>query len=238
MTVAASGSHHNWAGLQAPATFPFPAMRVLVRADTACFTRAEFPSERVSYPLPTPSALVGALSSVFWKPQFRWVVEAVDVLRPIHWTTQQRNEVNTVQSIRSAGSRYDVEDMRVQRQTLMLRDVAYRIHANIWVHPEAREQNPAKWRDQFNRRVARGAYFRPPYLGMREHVADFTPDDPAQAPIDRTENLGLMLHTIHVDEATGAERYTWFQANLVRGTLRVPRAGLALADAAAAAVTR
>jgi CRISPR-associated protein Cas5d len=44
-------------------------MPVIVTADTACFTRAEFPSERVSYQVPTPSALVGALSAVFWKPQ-------------------------------------------------------------------------------------------------------------------------------------------------------------------------
>ncbi len=69
----------------------------------------------------------------------------------------------------------------MQRQTLMLRDVAYRIHANLWVHPEARDE-PAKWRDQFRRRITRGAYYRPPYLGMREHVADFSADEPTLTP--------------------------------------------------------
>jgi len=231
--VRTPGSHHEWTGLTPPDRFPYPAMPVIVRADTACFTRAEFPSERVSYPVPTPSALVGALSSVFWKPQFRWVIESVDVLNPIQWGTQQRNEVNAVQSLRTAakGSRYDVEDMRVQRQTLMLRDVAYRIHANLWVHPEARDE-PAKWRDQFRRRITRGAYYRPPYLGMREHVADFSPDEPTLIPIPRTEDFGLMLHTICFDENSGAETYSWFRATMRAGRISVPRAGLTLAEAA------
>lgn len=232
MTAGSQSSPHDWTGMSVPESFRFPAMRVIVRADTACFTRAEFPSERVSYPVPTPTALVGVLSSVFWKPQFRWVVEAVDVLHPIRWVTQMRNEVGHVQSIRNVGGRYDVEDMRVQRQTLMLRDVAYRVHANIWVHPDARDQNPAKWRDQFHRRVDCGAYFRPPYLGMREHIADFAPDDTSLTPVSQSEDLGLMLHTIHFDDATGAESYTWFHARMIDGTVAVPSSGITLAQAA------
>ena len=231
MSTDPRSSHHDWTGLVPPATFEHPPLRVIVLADTACFTRAEFPSERVSYSVPTPTALVGTLSSVFWKPQFRWIIESVDVLRPIRWMTQQRNEVSDVQSLAKAasGSRYDVEDMRVQRQTMMLRDVAYRIHASIWQHPDA-EGTPAKWRDQFNRRVARGAYFRPPYLGMREHVADVLPDDPDLLPIASSQDLGLMLHTITYDEATGAEDYAWFHARLENGRMIVPRRGASLAD--------
>lgn len=232
MTDDAS-NHHDWGGLLPPERFRYPAMRAIVRGETACFTRAEFPSERVSYPVPTPSALAGLLSSVFWKPQFRWVVEAVDVLAPIRWVTQQRNEVGKALSLQTAtrGARYDVEDMRVQRQTLMLRDVAYRVHANVWVHPQARDE-PAKWRDQFMRRVNRGQYFRPPYLGMREHIADVFPDEPALAPIQRSEHLGLMLHTILFDPSTKEETYTWFDARLENGTMAVPRIGLTLAEAA------
>lgn len=233
---ADKGSHHDWAGLEPPDRFRFPAISVIVTAETACFTRAEFPSERVSYEVPTPSALVGALSSVFWKPQFRWIPESVDVLNPIRWVTQQRNEVSKVQSHRTAGTRYDVEDMRVQRQTLLLRDVAYRVRANIWVHPGAEEQNPAKWRDQFHRRIARGAYFRPPYLGMREHVADFRPDAPDRQRISLTEDLGLMLHSILFDDVTGAETYTWFHGRMEAGTVRFPAAGMSMTRTAASPV--
>lgn len=231
MTEVQRPSHHDWAGMNPPEQFPFPALRVIVKADTACFTRAEFPSERVSYAVPTPTALIGTLSSVFWKPQFRWVIESVDVLQPIRWVTQQRNEVGKVQSLATAagGERYDVDDMRVQRQTLMLRDVAYRVHAHIWQHPEA-EGAPAKWRDQFTRRVHRGAYFRPPYLGMREHVADVLPDDPALNAVPSSQDLGLMLHTITFDPTTGAESYSWFRARLESGSYTIPRHGMSLAD--------
>lgn len=232
-----NGPHHDWTGLVPPERFRYPAVVAIVTAETACFTRAEFPSERVSYQVPTPSALVGALSSVFWKPQFRWVVEAVDVLTPIRWATQMRNEVGEVQSLRQAGEGYDVEKMRTQRQTLMLRNVAYRVHANVWVHPRATEQDPAKWRDQFHRRVARGGYFRPPYLGMREHVADFRADDPARQPIPLTQDLGLMLHSIAFNETTGAETYTWFNARIDSGTVRYPRAGINMAAAIAGEAT-
>ncbi len=241
--TATMGSHHQWAGLEPPERFRFPAISVIVTADTACFTRAEFPSERVSYQVPTPSALAGALSSVFWKPQFRWIPESVDVLAPIRWVTQQRNELKHVQSLqrpvrkgRWAGEAYDVEgpDMRVQRQTLLLRDVAYRVRANIWVHPCADEQNPAKWRDQFHRRIARGAYFRPPYLGMREHVADFRPDEPDLVPISVSEDLGLMLHSVDHDQATGAETYTWFHGRMEAGKVLYPATGMTLTQAVAA----
>lgn len=233
MTHDVRNSHHDWTGLTPPDRFVFPAIPVIVKADTACFSRPDFPAERVSYPVPTPSSLTGVLSSVFWKPQFCWVIESVDVLRPIRWLTQQRNEVGTVQNLRTAGERYDVEDMRVQRQTLMLRDVAYRVRANVWVHPDAEERNPAKWRDQFQRRVKRGGYYRPPYLGMREHVADVLPDNPDLVPIDHTETLGIMLHSINFDSATGRESYTWFQGELIDGTVTFPRAGMSIAQAAA-----
>ena len=42
--------------------------RIMVEGDYACFTRPEMKLERVSYDVPTPSALEGMLKSVYWKP--------------------------------------------------------------------------------------------------------------------------------------------------------------------------
>ena len=47
------------------------------------------------------------------------------------------------------------DDDRTQRHTLCLRDVAYIIKANINLKSHA-DAHPAKYRDQFRRRVARG----------------------------------------------------------------------------------
>jgi CRISPR-associated protein Cas5d len=49
--------------------------------------------ERVSYDVITPSAARGVLEAVLWKPQMQWIVERIDVLKPIRKASVRRNEV-------------------------------------------------------------------------------------------------------------------------------------------------
>jgi CRISPR-associated protein Cas5d len=219
-------SHHSWDGLPTPPPFRYRPVLVEASGDYACFTRPELVSERVSYPIMTPPAAIGLLSSVYWKPQFRWVVERIEVLAPVKWATFRRNESETAITRAHVSAGYlDVDENVQQRMTTMLRDVHYRIHANVWVHPEAREQDPAKYRDQFTRRVQRGQSFRTPFLGMREFHADVTEagDTP---PIAWDEDLGIMHHSITYDERTGGETYDWFEAKVVGGVMEIPRTWL------------
>jgi CRISPR-associated protein Cas5d len=140
----------------------------LKEAPYACFTRPEMKVERVSYPVMTPSAARGALEMIFWKPQFTWRVEEIVVLNPIRYFSILRNEVNSRASERSArgweknGGGFVASDDRAQRNTLALRDVAYIIRANVALKPGV-DDDPAKFRDQFRRRVARGQCFAQPY---------------------------------------------------------------------------
>lgn len=219
-------SHHSWVGLEVPESFRYSSVAVQTRGDLASFTRPEFTSERVSYSVMTPTAAIGLLSAIFWKPQFRWVIERIDVLAEPRWTNLKRNEV-AVPITRDAMKHgyLDADEHVQQRMTTMLRDVHYRIHAQVWVHPDAEEQDAAKWRDQFNRRVRRGQSFRTPYLGMREFHADVEPADETP-PIEWTEDLGVMLHSIRYDENKGTETYDWFDARVENGVMRIPRLGL------------
>lgn len=219
-------SHHSWAGMSPPDTFRDPPLAIQARGPYAAFTRPEFTSERVSYPVMTPTAAIGLVSSIFWKPQVRWVIDRIEVLAELNWTSLRRNESGTAitPSHRLAGY-LDVDTAVQQRMTTMLRDVHYRIHAHVWVHPDADEQDPAKWRDQFRRRVDRGQSFRTPFLGMRELHADVTPADDS-VPIAWTEDLGIMTHSITYDERTGKESYDWFDARVTDGVVRIPRRGL------------
>lgn len=220
------GSKHDWTALRPPARFRYPSLKVEVSGDLACFTRPEFVSERVSYPVMTPTAAIGLLSSVLWKPQMRWVTERIEVLAPVKWAALRRNESGSAITRDHLAKGYlDVDDTVQQRMTTMLRDVHYRIHANVWVHPEAEEQDPAKWRDQFMRRVRRGQSFRTPFLGMRELHADVFEAGNA-SPVEWDEDLGVMLHSIQYDERTGAETYDWFEAKVERGVMVIPRTGL------------
>ena len=189
------------------------------------FTRPELKVERVSYPVMTPSAAIGVLESVFWKPEFAWRVVAIEVLRPIRQFTQRRNETTDLASLADAVSgrrRLDTVAHRVQRNAVCLRDVAYRVHAHVVLRPTA-TATEAAYREQFRRRVARGSCFAQPYLGTREFTAFFgEPDE--QPRIDRTEDLGIMLHS--VDHTTSPVSFTWFTARLERGVLHVPSAGI------------
>ncbi len=112
-----------------------------VAGDYACFTRPEMKVERVSYDLITPSATRAVFEAIFWKPAIRWKPTRIEVLKPIRWTSVRRNEVGSVISERSDG--LFVEDNRQQRAGLFLRDVSYRLYAELEFIPPA-ERSPTK----------------------------------------------------------------------------------------------
>ena len=102
-----------------------------VWGDYACFTRPEMKVERVSYDVITPSAARAIFEAVFWKPAIHWKVTKIEVLNPIRWTSVRRNEVAKLASDRINEIFIDEEGSRQQRAGLFLRDVAYRIHAEL-----------------------------------------------------------------------------------------------------------
>lgn len=202
-----------------------PPVVVQVWGEAALFTRPELKVERVSYEVMTPSAAVGVLEAIYWKPEFRWQVVAIEVLAEIRQFAQRRNETTDLASLADAVSgrrRIDTVANRVQRNAVCLRDVAYRIHAHAV--PTSKTSKPeAAYRDQFRRRVARGSCFSQPYLGVREFSAFFgEPDDRPAQPLDR--ELGVMLHS--VDHGTSPASFTWFEAKLRNGVLEVPEKGI------------
>lgn len=209
---------------------------VQVCGEAALFSRPELKVERVSYPVMTPSAAVGVLESIFWKPEMRYQVVAVEVLRPIRQFAIRRNETTDVAPLAEAIRglrRVDTVAHRDQRNAVCLRDVAYRIHAHIHVADHAGRPSAA-YRDQLRRRVRKGACFQRPYLGTREFSAEFgLPDEtPRRTEID--ESLGIMLHSIHRDHSGGI-RMEWFAAQVEEGVMYVPERGMELALPGAAA---
>ena len=110
-----------------------------VWGDYACFTRPEMKVERVSYDVPTPSAVRAVFEAIFWKPAIRWQPTRIEVLNPIKWISVRRNEVGAVMSDRSEGLL--IEDNRQQRAGLFLRDVRYRFYAVIEYIPVDQRKN-------------------------------------------------------------------------------------------------
>jgi len=206
-------------------------LEIKVWGDFACFTRPEMKAERVSYPVMTPSAARGILEAVFWKPEFSWRVREIHILSPILHFSILRNEIKDKMSQSVAKSRlekgksYYAEDSRhrTQRHTLALRDVAYLIKADVSLRPDVGE-DPAKYRDQFRRRVAKGRCHHTPYFGCREFSAFFCEPADSEKPIDLSDDLGLMLFDLSFsNDSPGRGIPHFFNARLDHGILHVPQ---------------
>lgn len=203
-----------------------------VSGDFACFTRPEMKVERVSYDLITPSAARAVFESILWKPAIRWHIRRIEVLKPVRWTSVRRNEVGSVISTRNVMTAMNegrgqlalyVEDERQQRAGLILRDVAYRLHADLEFLPDrAPGDNAAKYAEMFRRRASKGQCVNQPYLGCREFAARFRlvdEADPRSAPHSEVDgDLGLMLYDMDFSNPA-YPRPTFFRAKLDRGVM-------------------
>jgi len=208
-----------------------------VRGDFACFTRPEMKVERVSYDLITPSAARAVFEAILWKPAIRWRMRRIEVLNPVRWISVRRNEVGAVASTRNALMAMHegqgrlalyVEEERQQRAGLFLRDVAYRLTADMELLGDEARANPVKYAAMFTRRAEAGQCVNQPYLGCREFAARFRlvtlggdgAPGPGEPPAlqDWTDDLGWMLHDLDYAGPAGPQP-RFFRAQVQRGVV-------------------
>ncbi|MFH1118695.1 MAG: type I-C CRISPR-associated protein Cas5c [Bacteroidota bacterium] len=215
-----------------------------VWGDYACFTRPEMKVERVSYDVITPSAARAVFEAIFWKPAIQWKIKKIDVLNPIRWISVRRNEVGKLMSPQSR--QIFIEEDRQQRAGLFLRDVAYRLYAEMeFINPKNRKsnetpealkdpeeetilkstENPGKYNAIFERRARKGQCFNQPYLGCREFSCNFKliekPEIDLKHPIDETRDLGFMLYDMDFTEEKDPKPM-FFRVQLNQGVIEVP----------------
>jgi CRISPR-associated protein Cas5d len=195
-----------------------------VWGDFACFSRPESKVERLSYPVMTPSAARGILSAVYSKPvEFYWQVKKIEVLRPIRYISFKRNEVINskigtkpkpilVEDTRETGAEH-----RTQRQSVVLKDVRYRITAEI-IKRDSFRGSLEQLYEQAQRRINSGkCFYQPCYF-----------DNPGDLkPIEESLDLGIMLYDVfdlHKFEVTKkAEPYiSLFHAKMENGVIEIP----------------
>lgn len=203
-------------------------VRLKVTGDFACFTRPDLKVERMSYPCMTPSAARGILEAILWKPEFQWVVRRIIVLNPIKFASVKRNEIKKKQS----RDPIDVTDMknRVQRNSIVLKDVGYIIEASVSVDEETirrtkdtdRPITVKKYRTMFERRVCKGQCWHTPCLGTREFAADFSEPGEDDRPIDVTYPIGSMLYDMFYDKKGKPSPLFFYDVAIVNGILECP----------------
>ena len=204
----------------------------------ACFTRPELKVERVSYDVITPSAARAIFEAIFWKPAIHWQVTKIEVLNDIRWISIQRNEVGAVAS----KTPIFIEEKRQQKNSLMLRDVRYRLHARLEFTPakkrksqpatlfsestEHTDENPAKYNAMFERRASKGQCFTQPYLGTRECAASFrlvdSEAEPLSTPINESRDLGIMLYDMDFEVNPKNPPAMFYRASMKNGVIIVP----------------
>lgn len=200
-----------------------------VWGDFASFCPPYAKVERLTYPVPTPSAMRGLLSSIYSKSaEFYWQITKIEVLNPIRYMNFMRNEVKSTVSIKSdvENSFLYTDEDRTQRQTQVLKDVRYRITARICPRKEF-TGTLEQLHCQALRRIRGGKTFMQPSLGMREFVCYFEESDGSRPPIDVSMDLGLMVYDVFDlhDYSVGAKTkpsLSLYHAVMEHGVIHVP----------------
>ena len=222
-------------------------MKIKFWGDYGLFTRPEYKAEPHTYQVLTPTAAVGMLESIFWKPEMHYVVRQLTVLNPIRVLSMQRNMIQSKQSSKVARSwmqndgigRYFANEDRTQRNHVILKNPAYIVDFHFELEPHATE-SADKYSAQLKRRIDRGQCYRHPYFGCREYPAFFSWADGSEKPapeLQGTFDLGMILKHLHFirdskgkvswrDPATrqivrGRVLPEFFQARMVDGVIEV-----------------
>jgi len=191
------------------------------------------------------------------RPYFHWQVKRIEMLELPRYIALRRNEVKdtvpaerTIKAwmdgrespepiwadagedfFRKEGSKKgDGNKGRTQRQTMALKNVRYRITAQI-IPKSGFAHDYGKFNNQFERRAKQGKCFQQPYFGCREFPAFFeyveALDANATPPAAIDQHLGFMLYDVFDlrKEAVGngdTPFITLFDAHVRNGVLDVP----------------
>mgnify|MGYP004663859653 FL=1 len=195
---------------------------------TACFTRPEMKTERVSYDVPTPSAARGMIESIYYHPGLKWTIDRIWVLNPIQFMNLRRNEVsskisasNVMQEANGGKQSCIVTTQDIQqRAAMMLKDVRYVIDAHFDMTDKANaSDNPGKFQDIVKRRLRKGACYAAPYLGTRECTAHFRLWEGGEIEgIDETRDLGYMLYDMDYSDPENIQPM-FFHAKMEHGCI-------------------
>lgn len=190
----------------------------------------------MSYDVMTPSAARGVLEAIYWKPAIHWKIDRIHVLNPIVFENIRRNEVlgkipsgNVKSAYRGGGASLyqDVNEARVQRASLLLRDVCYCIEAHFELTEKAGpEETAEKHYNVALRRMRKGQCFHRPYFGCREFPVRFeliegeVPASYYSGENGGERDLGFMLYDLDFSDDM---KPIFFRARMVGGVIDVQK---------------
>lgn len=162
---------------------------IKIWGDRAFFASPEFKSEGFSYRVPTRTALIGLLESIFWHENCRYIVKSLAVLKPIQTQLIAKNYIASVQTPQRPF--LNIEEDRTQRHLVILRDVEYLLTFDI----DFPLDRP-RYKEMLERRLSKGQSYYALYLGIREFGCfyELVDDVSIYQPLNINEYLGQMLY--------------------------------------------
>lgn len=208
--------------------YKFPIVMVDLWGDIASFTQSESKVERRTYPVITPSAARGALCAIYMKPlEFYYQIRKIQIIQEGTRFMIRRNEVTRKADMKHHPIK--VEENHTQRGTEYLRNVYYRITAEM---VPVNGTDPKKIRHEFEQRLNAGKCFYQPFLGTKECLAFFAPANKEKKPVDKSEDLGIMLYDIFdirknvpldtSDKKNAGVFVSYYHPYMINGVIDVP----------------
>lgn len=202
-------------------------MYLLVSGPLALFARPEIRAERYSYSVITPSAALGLLKAIYWKPEMSYHLRKIHIYRKPQFEVVKTNDSSfkpaASQALSGRLSATGGADTRISRTAVILRNVQYVLEFDIRLtgkEPESKTNNVAKHTAIFRRRIEHGQYFNPPCLGAKEFPAEVELlDTLPKNPLRGTFDLGSMFH--HYDFCGKFPKPVFFHAVVKDGVLDV-----------------
>lgn len=177
-------------------------MKIKVWGNYGLFTHPETKSEPYSYPVITPTAAVGLLESIYWRPEIYYRVNSAMVLNTIAYVPMLINNVsdrvafNRIRkwSNQEAKDGFSAQESRTQRLHKVLSNPAYVLDFDI--EPRIDHIDITQDRAKFRKRVDYGKCFQQPFFGCKEFMAYFEwasdSEQPVKTLLGQRINLGLM----------------------------------------------
>lgn len=142
-----------------------------------------------------------------------------------------------------------IEDKRQQKNSLLLKDVRYRIWAKLIFIPMRKrygdsknplidkeeydflrmDETPMKYYKMFERRASKGQCFTQPYLGCREFSASFrlvdVEEEELPPALSEDRDLGIMLYDMDFAGNLHKPDAMFYRAEMKQGVIIVPPLG-------------
>ena len=185
--------------------------KIIVEGEYALYTRPEMKVERVSYDVPTVSAMEGLVKAIYWKPAVRIVIDKIIVFNPIRFINIRRNEIKTKIPQRNVSSQMNgkgsaeiyASESRSQRAGMLLKDVKYGVEFHFELTGNKSDHADESEEKHYNimlRRLRNGQCFRQPCLGCREfsvsriELVDEFDLTQVDSSLEGDTDLGYMLY--------------------------------------------